>query len=271
MTTTAIVVQDSINDRGGRLTTLQLRYPRLVHAEFMTHRAFSRNASSSRAIPVERLIQDVIDDPAIPCHWGANQPGMQARAEHDALIWAGGGASYTAKKAWLQARNNAVNVARAFADAGYHKQVANRLLEPFAHINVVVTATDWENFFDLRLHEDAEPNIQLLARAMKAAMDGSQPILCRDGQWHLPYVASHEFQDYGDDDEALKAVSVARCARVSYKTHDGAPTDFLKDKELGERLSSSGHWSPFEHQATPAWGRHANFMGWQSLRTGMGQ
>ncbi|MFN4091653.1 MAG: FAD-dependent thymidylate synthase [Brevundimonas sp.] len=280
MTTSAQVIADSINVEGRRLTTLKLRYPRFIHAEFMTHRVFSRNASSSRAIPVARLIQDVIDDPAIPCYWGANQAGMQAGEEINEPVSLVGfkevsrpSGSYiepsevyvSREAAWLEARDYSVEIARAFAAAGYHKQVVNRLLEPFAHINVVVTATEWSNFFDLRLHPDAEPNIQLLARAMKLAMDASRPKLLTHNEWHLPFV---EEQGRLAD---LKMVSVARCARVSYETHDGEPTVFEKDLALGQRLASSGHWSPFEHQASPTTGRVANFRGWRSYRSEMGR
>lgn len=289
MTTTAKIILDSVSIEGRRLTTLQLRYPRFIHAEFMTHRVFSRNASSSRAIPVERLIQDVIDDPAIPCHWGKNQPGMQAREEHSEPIevllpydndgvysWretdpAGLFAwetSYDPASAWLVARDLAVVHAQAFAHAGYHKQVANRLLEPFAHMNVVVTATEWDNFFKLRLHEDAEPNIQLLARVMKDAMDASRPAMMHPNQWHLPYLTAEDEQRALKDQ---KYVSVARCARVSFKTHDGQPTAFEKDLDLGIRLATSGHWSPFEHQAHPNQGRAGNLRGWRSFRTELGQ
>ena len=154
MTITAKIIADSISPAGARLTTLQLRYPRFIHAEFMTHRMFSRNASSSRAIPVERLIQDVLDDPAMPVFWGKNQPGMQAREDHHALVGGEGVSGYdhfddsiTREAAWLISRGIAIQHAREFAKAGYHKQIVNRLLEPFSHINVVVTATEWENFF----------------------------------------------------------------------------------------------------------------------------
>lgn len=141
MTISAIVIADTISPAGKRITTLQLRYPRMVHSEFMTHRVFSRNASSSRAIPVERLIEDVLRDTAMPIHWGKNQPGMQARKKHDAPVLLDG-TFVSNENAWLAARDQAIEAARAFTKAGYHKQIVNRLLEPFAHINVVVTATE---------------------------------------------------------------------------------------------------------------------------------
>ena len=270
MTISATIVADSVSRGGVRIVTMQLRYPRFIHAEFMTHRAFSRNASSSRAIPVERLIKDVIDDTAMPIHWGKNQPGMQARGQHDDPIWAGGGAKYTPEGAWVQARNNAINVARAFADASYHKQVVNRLLEPFAHINVVVTATNWENFFELRDHPDAQPEICQLARVMREAMTNSAPKRLEWGDWHLPYIRASEMEA---GTQTLLEVSAARCARVSYLTHDGRETTLDEDRDLYARLAAGEprHASPLEHQARPLAASHrlANFIGWQSFRNMM--
>ena len=167
MTITATVIADSIADGCPRLTTMQLRYPRFIHSEMMTHRAFSRNASSSRAIPVGRLIQDVIDDPAMPIYWGCNKPGMQAGGE----IELKGMADWE----WRSALRMSVDSARYMSKLGLHKQIVNRILEPFAHINVLVTATDWDNFFALRDHPDAQPEIAALAQEMKIAMVESTP------------------------------------------------------------------------------------------------
>jgi hypothetical protein len=229
---TAKVIADSIADGCPRLITLQLRYPRFIHSEFMTHRAFSRNASSSRAIPVERLIQDVIDDPAMPVYWGANKPGMQAGEEIGSQEYG-----------WLVSRDSAVNCARYLANTGLHKQIVNRTLEPFAHINVLVTATEWDNFFSLRDHPDAQPEIAALARAMREAMDGSEPLELIEGEWHTPYCAPD-----GD-----RRVSAARCASVSYKTVDGKPMTDERALAIYDKLAGSDpiHASPFEHIARP--------------------
>ncbi|WNL50675.1 thymidylate synthase [Ruegeria phage RpAliso] len=256
------------------LITFQLRYPRFIHAEVMTHRLFSRNASSSRAIPVKRMIQDVIDDPAMPIHWGKNQRGMQAEHEHDAgvpipfpvhatglsVVWED--CLHTPKGAWLHARDNAVKVAKSFDAAGYHKQVVNRILEPFTHINVIVTASGFDNFFWLRRHPDAQPEIKALADAMWDALQASTPKVLYPGEWHLPYVTDEDRANYGLSD--LIRVSVARCARVSYMTHDGRKPDFEEDRALYERLVGGEplHASPAEHQAmidTPSWGEHTAF------------
>lgn len=283
MTITAKSVLASESPDGVRIDTLLLRYPRFIHAEFMTHRQFSRNASSSRAIPVERLIADVENDPAIPIFWGKNQKGMQAREELDDE------GQECAIDSWLAAKDNAVRVASSMAASGLHKQIVNRILEPFAHINVVVTATKWNNFFALRIHEDAQPEIKALAEAMRGAIDGATPQILSYGEWHLPFVNSDEIAEYGgltDPSGNLRVVSAARCARTSYKTHDGRVSSLEEDITLGERLTKSRpfHASPFEHPATPdilitvnpgnrtEWfepENHRNFTGWMQNRAFM--
>lgn len=258
MTFTARVVADSLSQAQVRLTTLQLRYPRFIHAEFMTHRAFSRNASSSRAIPAKKLIDDVKRDPALPIFWGKNQPGMQAREELSPALMR------EAKLVWNLARDTAIRMAGLMEQANAHKQLVNRILEPFAHINVIVTATEWDNFFKLRLHPDAQPEIYELARVMRLALDQSIPDL---GEFHLPYVTSDEEQRY--DFEICFKLSAARCARVSYLTHEGKAPNFDRDLKLADDLLNSGHMSPFEHAAQAldqanSW--NANFRGWTSCR-----
>lgn len=254
MTTSAKVVLSSVGPGGLSVTTLQLRYPKFIHGEFMTHRVFSRNASSSRAIPVERLIQDVIDDPVYPSFWGKNQPGMSAAEECDAPVevygW-GGGTERSRSAAWDLARKNAIKAARAFAAAGYHKQIVNRLLEPFCHINVVVTSTQWSNFFALRCHPAAQPEMRELAEKMREVLLGVEPQRLEPGQWHLPYVEG----DWppGTEYANLIKLSVARCARVSYLTQDGKKPTAEEDIALYDRLVAAVplHASPCEHQATP--------------------
>ncbi len=225
----------------------------------MTHRVFSRNASSSRAIPVKRLIEDVLFDTAMPSHWGKNQPGMQAREEHTAPVmvpWQNADGEFelnavSATDAWYEARDRAVDMAERFDAAGYHKQVVNRLLEPFSHINVVVTSTSWANFFALRDHPDAQPEIRLLAIAMREAIEASTPRILRHGEWHLPYVLDEERKIHHID--SLKKLSSARCARTSYRTHEGKAPDYDSDVALFDRLVDDEplHASPTEHQATP--------------------
>lgn len=263
----AQVVADSVSEGGARLTTLQLRYPRFIHAEFMTHRVFSRNASSSRAIPVAKMVEQVRNAPAMPIHWGRNQAGMQA---HEELV---GDDLFLAQARWLHAATLAAHQAEAMAEIGAHKQIVNRILEPFLFISVVVTATEWANFFELRAHPDAQPEIQALALEMRAAMRESTPVVRPFGHhadsWHLPYVSNEERRAALNDPKYLARLSAARCARVSYLNHDGTAPSIQKDLELYDRLVGSRpmHASPIEHQAYPERGvRSRNFSGWRQFR-----
>jgi thymidylate synthase ThyX len=246
MTIEAKVIAHSAHLGCHDLITLQARYPRFIHSEMMTHRAFSRNASSSRAVPIQRMIQDVLDDPAMPVEWGSNKAGMQAGAEIDFPS--------VASEEWYSARDYAVYHARRLAKLGLHKQIVNRVLEPFSHISVVITATDWDNFFALRCHFAADPTMRALAKAMRDAIEKSEPQPLELGQWHLPY-----------GDSLIK--SAARCARVSYLRHDGSNPTYADDARLVDLLRAEKHMSPFEHQAWPTPNeRHANLNGWQSQR-----
>lgn len=243
----AKVIEDSVDSKGIRLTTLQLVYPRFIHAEFMTHRVFSRNASSSRAIPVSKLLDDIRENTAQPIHWGKNKPGMSADEELDALV---GGVP--PQDAWFLARNDALNSAAMFMAAGYHKQIVNRLTEPFQHIRVVCTSTEWDNFFKLRMHEAAQPEIKELATKMYWAMNVNKAVARLN---HLPYISDRErialFSKKLTIDE-LRKMSVARCARVSYLNHDQSEPNIEKDLALHDMLLEAGHMSPFEHVARQA-------------------
>lgn len=258
----AKVIAHSIGPNGIELTTLQLRYHRFIHGEFMTHRVFSRNAMSSRAIPVKKMLSQVWNDPATPTHWGANQPGMKARKELK------GWKKYVAQKLWKYAGRAACIFAWGLMKAGMHKQIANRILEPWQFIHVVVTATEWDNFFELRKHPDAQPEMQELAQAMYEAMIRSAPEYLKRGEWHLPYISKEERKQYPID-ELLK-MSAARTARVSYLTHDNAKPSHEKDVKLHDDLVDSVpiHASPTEHQAeaTTSIEFMKNFRGWMQYR-----
>lgn len=274
MTISAKIVEDSISPSKNRLTTMQLCYPRWIHAEFLTHRVFSRNASSSRAIPVAKMLEMVRSDPASPIHWGKNQPGMQAACELDMHP------KRYVQSLWLQAAQAAAGFAERMEAEGAHKQIVNRILEPFQHIQVIVTATEWENFFALRAHKDAQPEIQALAVMMREAMNERNPTALKRDEWHLPYVTTSERNDaLLVKDNLLVKLSAARCARVSYLTHDGAIPKIAADLTLYERLVGSApiHASPIEHQATPdhfdsiddEWKcphLHGNLRGWIQYR-----
>jgi thymidylate synthase ThyX len=270
----ARIIADSLSPAGKRLTTFVLEYPRFIHAEFMTHRLFSRNASSSRAIPVEKQIRRVIDDPAMPVYWGKNQAGMQAAEElsdrcsvHPAPVGQPGGGPFflrvsprdQVKEVWLEARDNAVASVMNLQRLGLHKQLASRPLEPWMWITVVCTATEFGNWYNLRYHKMAQPEIQVLAQRMYEAHEDSIPTIMRPGDWHLPFVTNKDWLQLEDfitkhpehNAYLLQKISAARCARVSYNNHDGSAPDLLSDCELYERLMSGfpKHASPTEHQA----------------------
>ena len=255
ITAKSILASAHANDPSNRIDTLLLRYPRCIHSEFMTHRMFSRNASSSRAIPVERLTQDVIDDPFVPLFWGKNQKGMQANEEcNEKMLFAHDGRTNepiyrTREEEWLAARDIAVIRARKFAAAGYHKQLVNRLIEPFCHITVVCTSSNWSNFLHLRDHPDAEPHIQMLAREIREALDGAEVQLLNPGEWHLPFVTASDWND--DYLEECKKLSVARCASTSYDTVEGFEMTLDRAAALHDKLVGMDplHASPCEHQA----------------------
>lgn len=254
MTISAKVICDSISKDKKRLLTFELRYPRFIHSELMTYRVLSRNASSSRAVPIEKVIEMVKKDPAIPSRWGLNGKGMQ---DHGEMTPEG---QEAALKVWLSARNAAVLHVQKFLNLKEqpHKQIANRILEPWAHITVVVTSSSYANLFGQRLHEHADPTFQELAAAMWEAYKASTPKVLAAGMWHLPYIQQFEWDNIGtdlDQDKMMELVkiSVARCARTSYKTMNGKTSTLEEDLILYDKLVGSQplHASPAEHQATP--------------------
>ncbi|NDQ57302.1 MAG: hypothetical protein GZ088_09550 [Acidipila sp.] len=237
----AKIVADSFNvENGARITTFLLTYPRFIHSEFMTHRMFSRNAASSRAIPLKKMIEAVKTNPAMPVHWGAEQKGMQSgetlsseQKEHCIATW-------------LHARDQAVLHAQAMAEHGLHKSICNRVLEPFAHMTTLCTATDYVNFFNLRAHKDAQPEFQALAfKMLDLYLDGT-PVEKKEGEWHLPF--ADKYIDENLTTEQMLKITTARAARTSYLTMEGE-IDHAKDYDLHDRLLASGHLSPFEHAA----------------------
>lgn len=296
MAFSATVLADSVSPADHRLTTLEVTFPRFVLAEFNTHRVFSRNSASSRAIPIVKQLRRVLEEPFVPLEFGSNQPGMQAGP---ALS---GDAEAAAEREWLRARDDAVRrVLGLISEPGQvaegadpfaaldrieptieareqprawlnvHKQVANRLLEPFMWHTVIVTATEWDNFFNLRCHPDAQPEIRRAAELMRAAREESEPARLEWEEWHLPLVRAEDRDEVAGIEDLIK-VSAGRCARVSYLTHAGR-RDLAADIELCERLLASGHMSPLEHPAQPLsetdlqrseWS--GNFRGWRQFR-----
>lgn len=254
--------------------TIRLRYPRIIHGEIMTHRVFGRNARSSRAVPFKTMLAELRSTPFIPWHWGQNKSGMQAEIECDNPVIFGDGENNTMQwqatreDAWLYARDKAVEVAEAMANAEYHKQVVNRLIEPFAWIDVLITSTDWDNFLWLRDHGAAEPHLHDLAVLVGQALDECVPEVLLHDKWHLPYIDERDYDAVGkmltangilrkvpmmhEILDILKKISAARCARISYAPFDGNAS-YEKEIERYDMLVSSDrvHASPTEHQATP--------------------
>jgi len=258
MTYAARVLADSISPERVRLTTLEVTFPRIVLAEFNTHRVFSRNSASSRAIPVSKQLKRIQSDPFMPIYWGANQSGMQAQAE------LADDARASAHAIWLEARDSALRHVEQLLELGLHKQLTNRLLEPFMWHTVIVTATEWTNFFALRANPDAQPEIRKTAELMRRALVDSEPVPRNYGDWHTPLIQPDENFDL----ETSIKISAGRCARVSYLTHDGV-RDPAKDIELYDRLINSGHMSPTEHVARPLESdeiHKGNFRGWHQHR-----
>ena len=288
----AKILLDSINPVGNRITSWILTYPRFFHSEILTHRAFSRNAASSRAIPVKRMIDDIRQNCAMPIFWGKNQAGMQAKEELDDIIKrreilvspVGNSLDpytltvtdkHAAKHEWLAARDSAIKHAEKMMELGVHKQIANRIIEPFMHMTVIITGTEFENFFALRAHPDAQPEFQDLAYKMLDIYQLSEPNKLKAGEWHIPFgdkldetrLTELYYQTAIPHEELKLRISVARCARVSYLNFEGKD-DYNKDIELSETLSSSGHWSPFEHcaMALSTSEYSGNFKGWKQYR-----
>lgn len=272
MTISAKIIADSISNDGIRLTTFELEYPRFIHAEMLTHRLFSRNAASSRAIPVNRAIELIKENTAMPIHWGKNQPGMSAKEEcnepvvHPFIDAVEKSVGHLFRRdlrevAWNVARDLAITMAKAFDKAGYHKQIVNRLLEPFTHIKVVLTATEYDNWLWLRNHVDAQPEIHELAQQTLIALDASMPVELSHGSWHVPYYKDgywiptiqapvHRIDIDGITLDDAIAVSASCCAQVSYRRLDDS---LEKARDIYKRLveTTPVHASPFEHQASP--------------------
>lgn len=249
----AKVILDSVGPNGARLITLEHTHPRMVHADFMTHRVFSRNASSSRAIPVEKLMDKVERMPVMPVFWGENQAGMQASKELE------GAARAEAERLWIEARDFNVQVAKRLGykerDGGLnlHKQLSNRLIEPWMFITCVVTLTEFSNYEGLRIGGGAQPELEYSATLARDAIAKSTPQKLESGQWHLPYVTGYDEDELRIEREfsvdRLKAISVGRCAAVSYLKQDQSKEALDDERRAMERLYPSGHMSPFEHVA----------------------
>ena len=236
------------------IITWELMYPRYIHSELMTHRQFSRNAASSRATPTKVLVEEVRKHPVFFDEVRLNQKGMTGGelVDNDVLK--------EFKSQWEDAANTAADYAENWLKMGIAKQTVNRILEPFLPIRTIVTATDIDNFFKLRLAPDAQPEIQSLAKAMNESREKAGVSV---EEVHIPYA-----EYFSDKTEHLVTRAIAACARVSVARNDGKKTTYEEDLAFTKRLLSAGHMTPFEHvaYATSYKGRYANLSDWMSVR-----
>lgn len=268
---TVTIIQDSISPNGKRIITYELEYHRYIHAEFMTHRLFSRNAASSRAIPIKTMHENILKNPATPIVWQKNQAGMQSSVNLE------GSELKKAMDCWKAAVEDSLFNSEALLEAGLHKQWANRGTEAYQMMKTVMTTTEDDNWFELRDHEDAQPEIHELARCMLEAKEISKPFLLEYGEWHVPYVersrdhlgGSVAYRDSTGcalSAESALMISASCCAQVSYRKSDDT---FSKAQAIFDRLINSRpqHASPIEHQATPMQSDTAIFnfnpIGWE--------
>lgn len=266
MPTSVSVIADSLNPQNKRLTTFIITCERWCLAEINTHRATSRNVSSSRALPIEKLINIIENDTALPSEWGLNRSGMQS-SELMSLDQ-----EVAAREAWLEARDNAIMSAKKLSEIGLHKQWTNRLIENFSYIRAVISGTDWENFFRLRAHEQAQPEFRILAYKMLEAYNNSKPKSLKVFDWHIPFGDKiDESRLPGKEDELTERIkiSVARNARTSYLNNEGKD-DYEADIKLCDRLFGSvpKHLSPTEHvaQCLDSSEYFGNFCGFKQYR-----
>lgn len=266
----ATIIADSIHE-GNRITTFELEYPRFIHSELMTHRMLSKNCASSRAIPVAKMLDLVETNPAMPVWWGKNQPGMSAKEELGTLE------SEAARGVWIAAMKQAASHVTVLNEIGLHKQITNRITEPWQRMKTVITGTEWVNLLWLRDHADAQPEFSVLAKCIREEFDASKPQELMVGDWHVPYVTTEYSADslgraYFSNgvqitaEQALK-LSASCCAQVSYRNMNESLEKAIEiyDKLVG---SSHKHASPFEHQAKPMKYRHP-FTIWEEGATHM--
>lgn len=246
----AKVIADS-SHKGVRLTTMEVVMHRFVLAEFNTHRKFSRNSASSRAIPVHKRIKEIKENPALPIVWASEKPGMSGGDELPEFNL------LKVKEEWFMVLYKAIDCAHIMVEHGLHKSLVNRILEPFMWHTVIVSSTEWDNFFNQRCDPAAQPEMRLVAEAMRDALQASKPTELSEYEYHMPYITA---SDHLEDENDLKKLSVARCARVSYLNHDGV-RDIDADFKLYNRLVEGKHWSPFEHVAQVLYGKPTSYYG----------
>lgn len=242
----ATIVADSVNQHGDRLTTFELTLPKSLVAQFNTHRMIARNSASSRAIPTLRIVNQVLDDAYRPdvWHYKADHGMQPAGVMSDADSMEMDSIEYRIRAAVIEG-------VRDMAALGAAKEDINRYLEPWMWSTIVATATEWENYFKQRDHEDTQSAHAILARNMRKLLNEvSLPVHrfgedCKSeaGYWHLPYVTDDE--RYTLRPEVLPRLSAVRCARVSYG-RQGVTTNVMDELKRYEDFPRLGHWSPLE-------------------------
>lgn len=244
----AKIICDTKAPNGKRCTTFVLKYPRVLLAEINTHKCLVKNTASSRAIPFGAMLDNIRQETYIPCHVGKNCKGMQSMEPLSI-------AEQAEFETWCQNLFETVSIQCETIQAklDIHKQWINRYVEPWMYVTQIVSGTEWSNFFALRTHEAAHPDVQILAKQMWDLYSTETPV---DGDYHLPFISEQDDlelfnQDILPDYGTMAMISAGRCARVSYLTHEGV-RDVQKDIDLANRLKSMGHMSPFEHQAVSA-------------------
>lgn len=262
MATEARIMADSVGPHGERLTTIEVTYPHFIHKEVMTHRVFSRNFMSMRAVPPEKIIQQVVEDPVVPEFHGRSK-GMGTAGPLNERE------SGLARCQWLSARNAAVQAAKGMLLNDVAKSDVNPLLEPFLWMRGVISATDWDNFFALRCHPDARKEMQDLAWAMCKAMKQSDPRVLAPGEWHLPGLTDEQIEASRStgDRHYWPLVSAGILARISFDNMH-KEEDEERSHQRGRDLCDSGHWSPHEHPAMclSTAERYGNFKGFRQYR-----
>ena len=254
------VVLGSENPAGKRILTIVARYQRLFHQELLTHKDLTRNASSSRAIPFRKMLKLTRQDMAAPMHWGKNQPGMQADVELT------GFARWAAIFMWHLTGHIVLSLAWLMSFTGVHKQVINRMIEPWTYINVQITATNWRRMLNLRLDKAAQPEFRALAKLIASAVEDATYQKLQWGEWHLPWIDPKSHLTL----RCKKNASAARSARLSYTPIGEVKMNIQKDLKLADDLLEQLHLSPFEHQAMAAQANYANLQGWRNYRTELG-
>lgn len=255
------IIADSVSAIGSRLTTFELTFWRPLLPELNRHRALSQCVRSSRAVPTETLIKEILESPWGPGEWGKKQRGMVAEE-----VITNPQQLSTINYLWYNIAKASCDIASALCSADIHQQNVNRILEPFSCTHVVVSGTDWSNFFKLRCAPDAEPNFRKMALLMQSKLEENTPTEVGWDEWHMPYVSKEEKETLKPN--VCRKISAARCARVSYKLYDGS-TNIDQDLKLYDKLVANKHYSPLEHVATPVeiWDYHrSNFKNWNQLR-----